>query len=66
MAAPAHEAERLARGERTLRTALGPALGRLLEDPAVIEVMFNPDGRLWIGRLSEGLAHPAGRRLWPW
>ena len=39
-----------------LRTALGPSITRYLEDPAVIEVMLNPDGRLWIDRLSEGLA----------
>jgi P-type conjugative transfer ATPase TrbB len=38
-----------------LRTALGPAIARFLEDPAVVEVMLNPDGRLWIDRLSEGL-----------
>src|ERR1700740_1071177 len=39
-----------------LRTAFGPAMARSLEDPAVIEVMLNPDGRLWIDRLSSGLA----------
>lgn len=39
-----------------LRTALGASIARFLEDPAVIEVMLNPDGRLWIDRLSEGLA----------
>jgi type IV secretion system protein VirB11 len=39
-----------------LRTAFGPAIARFLEDPAVIEVMLNPDGRLWIDRLSSGLA----------
>lgn len=39
-----------------LRTALGPSIALFLEDPAVIEVMLNPDGRLWIDRLSEGLA----------
>ncbi len=38
-----------------LRTALGPTIARLLEDPTVIEVMLNPDGRVWIDRLSEGL-----------
>lgn len=38
-----------------LRTALGPAIARFLEDPAVVEVMLNPDGRLWIDRLSSGL-----------
>ncbi len=39
-----------------LRTALGPAIARFLEDPAIVEVMLNPDGRLWIDRLSDGLA----------
>ncbi len=38
-----------------LRTALGPAIARYLEDPAVVEVMLNPDGRLWVDRLKEGL-----------
>jgi P-type conjugative transfer ATPase TrbB len=45
-----------------LRTALGPAIARLLEDPCVVEVMLNPDGRLWIDRLSEGLSD-TGQRL---
>lgn len=39
-----------------LRTALGPAIACLLEDPTVIEVMLNPDGRIWVDRLSEGLS----------
>jgi Flp pilus assembly CpaF family ATPase len=39
-----------------LRTAFGPAIARFLEDPAVVEVMLNPDGRLWIDRLSSGFA----------
>lgn len=39
-----------------LRTALGPVIARHLDDPAVVEVMLNPDGRIWIDRLSEGLA----------
>ena len=39
-----------------LRTALGPAIAAFLEDPAIVEVMLNPDGRLWIDRLSTGLA----------
>jgi type IV secretion system protein TrbB len=45
-----------------LRTAFGPAIARYLEDPAIIEVMLNPDGRLWIDRLSGGLAE-TGERL---
>jgi len=47
-----------------LRTALGPAIARFLEDPKVVEVMLNPDGRLWIDRLSEGLSD-TGERLSP-
>jgi len=47
-----------------LRTALGPAIARFLEDPAIVEVMLNPDGRLWIDRLSEGLSE-TGERLSP-
>ncbi|TYL72292.1 P-type conjugative transfer ATPase TrbB [Bradyrhizobium cytisi] len=43
------------RGARMLRTALGPAIAGYLEDPAIVEVMLNPDGRLWIDRLSSGL-----------
>jgi type IV secretion system protein VirB11 len=38
-----------------LRTALGPAIGAFLEDATVVEVMLNPDGCLWIDRLSGGL-----------
>jgi len=34
------------RGARMLRTALGPSIATWLDDPAVIEVMLNPDGRL--------------------
>ena len=43
------------RGMSMLRTAMGPAIATHLADPAVVEVMLNPDGRLWIDRLSEGL-----------
>ena len=39
-----------------LRTALGPEIALWLEDRAVIEVMLNPDGRLWVDRLGSGLA----------
>lgn len=44
------------RGARMLRTALGPQIAVWLEDAAVIEVMLNPDGRLWIDRLGAGIA----------
>ena len=45
-----------------LGTALGPAIAGWLEDPTVVEVMLNPDGRLWIDRLTEGLVD-TGKRL---
>jgi type IV secretion system protein TrbB len=45
------------RGARMLRTALGPEIATWLEEPSVIEVMLNPDGRLWIDRLSTGIAY---------
>jgi len=45
-----------------LRTALGPSIAAWLEDPVIVEVMLNPDGRLWIDRLSGGLAD-TGERL---
>jgi len=47
--------EATTRGVRMLRTALGPAIAAWLEDPGVVEVMLNPDGRLWIDRITEGL-----------
>lgn len=47
-----------------LRTALGTAIAGFLEDPQIVEVMLNPDGRLWIDRLSEGLSD-TGERLSP-
>ena len=56
MASTHQRPEAIQRGARMLRTALGTAIARFLEDPAVVEVMLNPDGRIWIDRLSEGLA----------
>ncbi len=47
-----------------LRTALGPLIAGHLEDPRVVEVMLNPDGRLWIDRLSGGL-EDTGARVGP-
>ena len=39
-----------------LRTALGGAIAEWLADPAIIEIMLNPDGRLWVDRLGGGLS----------
>ncbi|WP_176731238.1 P-type conjugative transfer ATPase TrbB [Bradyrhizobium elkanii] len=50
------QSEAVSRGARMLRSALGPAIARYLDDTAVVEVMLNPDGRLWIDRLADGLS----------
>src|SRR4030095_2738427 len=62
--------EATSRGARMLRSALGPAIAAWLEDPSVVEVMLNPDGRLWIAGLSgrlrdtgECLAAADGERI---
>lgn len=39
-----------------LHTALGASIMGWLEEPAVIEVMLNPDGRLWVDRLGQGIS----------
>jgi type IV secretion system protein TrbB len=57
-----YRTEAISRGARMLRTALGPAIAAWLEDPGVVEVMLNPDGRLWVDRLTEGLID-TGERL---
>ena len=48
-----------------LVTALGTEIVAALNDPAVVEIMINPDGRLWIerhgpGRTESGLIVTAG------
>jgi P-type conjugative transfer ATPase TrbB len=47
-----------------LRSAMGPAIAAALADPAVIEVMVNPDGVLRLDRLGEGRVD-TGARLEP-
>lgn len=53
-----------ARTIRMLRTAMGPAIARLLDESDVAEVMLNPDGRLWVDRLGGGVTD-TGCRLSP-
>ncbi|MCQ8239872.1 P-type conjugative transfer ATPase TrbB [Acetobacteraceae bacterium KSS12] len=62
MAGSSEKSEAILRGARMLRTALGPAIAGFLGDVSVVEVMLNPDGRLWVDRLSEGLSD-TGERL---
>lgn len=47
-----------------LKTAMGPVIAQALGDPVVIEVMVNPDGKLWIDRLGEGRGN-IGVRIHP-
>src|SRR3546814_19855255 len=54
--------EARSRGVRMLRTALGVSVAGWLDDPATIAVMLNPDGRLWIDRLGEGVSDTGERR----
>ncbi|WP_207093619.1 P-type conjugative transfer ATPase TrbB [Novosphingobium sp. PY1] len=44
------------RSARMLRTAMGDAIAGWLGDPAIIEIMLNPDGRLWVERLGKGVS----------
>ncbi len=44
---------------RKLQEALGDQLCVALDDPTVVEIMLNPDGKLYIERLGHGIA-PAG------
>ena len=48
--------ETSSRSARMLRTALGPGIAAWLKDAGVVEVMLNPDGRLWVDRLADGLS----------
>ncbi len=48
--------EALARRKAMLKTAFGPVITEALADPQVVEVMVNPDGRLWLDRLDTGRA----------
>jgi type IV secretion system protein TrbB len=47
-----------------LHEAMGAAIQDWLNDPAIVEIMLNPDGRLWIDRLAGGL-EDTGKRLSP-
>jgi type IV secretion system protein VirB11 len=44
-----------------LRTALGSEIAAWLDDESVVEIMLNPDGRLWLDRLTSGLEDTGAR-----
>jgi type IV secretion system protein TrbB len=50
-AVPQHDPSR---GLAMLTTALGPSIAAMLEAPDTIEVIANPDGRLWLEQVGKG------------
>jgi P-type conjugative transfer ATPase TrbB len=54
-------AEAISRSSRMLRTALGAEITGWLDDAGVVEIMLNPDGRLWLDRLTSGLEDTGAR-----
>ncbi len=53
-----------------LRQAMGPVIAKALADRLVVEVMVNPDGKIWIDKIGEGrsftgekLAHDDADRI---
>ncbi len=52
------------KGRRSPDAYPGASTASYLEDPSIVEVMLNPDGRLWIDRLSGGL-EDTGCRVTP-
>ena len=47
-----------------LRQAMGPVIAAALADRHVVEVMVNPDGKIWVDRIGEGRVF-TGERLAP-
>jgi P-type conjugative transfer ATPase TrbB len=47
-----------------LRQAMGPVIAAALADKRVVEVMVNPDGKIWIDKIGEGRSF-TGERLEP-
>lgn len=48
------DGEKQIRVQQKLLRELGPVITAALQDPSVIEIMLNPDGKLWIEKLGEG------------
>jgi P-type conjugative transfer ATPase TrbB len=56
--------EQQRRQAEKLRRELGPVVLHALHDPQVVEVLLNPDGKLWVDVLGEGL-QDAGATMAP-
>jgi type IV secretion system protein VirB11 len=48
--------EILLRNTEKLRSEFGATICAALDNPEVIEIMVNPDGRIWLDRLSQGMS----------
>jgi type IV secretion system protein VirB11 len=42
------------REREALLSDLGPIIGQALSDPTVVEVMVNPDGKIWLDKVGQG------------
>ncbi len=49
--------ETLVRTQTMLRTAMGETISSALDDDAIVEILVNPDGKLWLDRHGEGRTH---------
>lgn len=54
----------LDRKAEALRQAMGPVIASALAEPRVVEVMVNPDGKIWVDRVGEGRRY-SGQSLGP-
>lgn len=46
--------EAACRRRQMLATAFGPVIGKMLQDVTMIEIMVNPDGKLWVDQAGRG------------
>jgi type IV secretion system protein TrbB len=53
---PSAREEQARRLAETLRRQLGATLCGLMQAPDVVELMLNPDGRVWVDRLGQGMS----------
>jgi type IV secretion system protein VirB11 len=53
--------EILLRNTEKLRSEFGAVICNALDNPEVIEVMVNPDGRIWVDRLTRGMKNTKQR-----
>lgn len=56
------ETEHERRIHEKLKRELGPLICELLEDKRVVEIMLNPDGKIWVERQGEKMQHVGDMR----